>query len=323
MKSDDCSDNCSHNQQESGCCESSCHVDKTKIYRLKQKDGKHVLEHQLKYGCHVSVQGGLLNALENNSKLYCCQVYLGSRQSYSCSNINKQQKREIVEFFETGKQHLSSFYVHCPLVAYSNLTRQDVIERSRTVVERELATISDLPAACVLHIGKACGHKNGLAQVIENLNDLDIPRTTLNKSLLLETAAGQGTEIGRTWEELRHIYEGVDDGSKIGLCVDTQHIFAAGMSDLRSYEGLISLFDNIDDINSKSINLIHLNDSDKIYESRVDRHQNLGLGYIWSEAEHREALMHLLDRLAEESIDVILETPDDGVLADLALLRDK
>jgi deoxyribonuclease-4 len=176
------------------------------------------------------------------------------------------------------------------------------------MVSRELDVVAGLPAACVLHIGKV----GTIETVASHINDLmmsgHLPLSTSSRvpfHLLLEIAAGQGTELGRNWEEIRHLYEALDR-TRIGLCVDTQHAFASGMCKFETHEDVVKLFDMANYIAPKGISMIHLNDSARPFGSRVDRHAPLREGHIWSASD--EGLVALLDRAKEYGMDLITET---------------
>ncbi len=277
--------------------------------------------HPLRCGCHVQLQSTILKTMQNNSDLRTCQIYMGNSRSYKVRDIERSERAALYDYLTEGTQKLKSFYVHCPLVAYSNVSREDCLSNSDAVVEKILREIRTLPAAAVLHVGKACGCKNALGVVADHINGIDFPSNcyyTHQRQLLLETAAGQGTELGCNWEEIRHLYEALDH-KHVGLCADTQHLFASGMSDLRSYEGVVKFFDDVEAIDNNALQLIHLNDSKKQYKSRVDRHENIGEGEIWG--EDMKPLKYLLKRAKERDIDIILETPEPN--EDLAKLLRK
>jgi endonuclease IV len=125
--------------------------------------------------------------------------------------------------------------------------------------------------------------------------------------LLLENAAGQGTELGRNWEEIRHLYEALDH-TKIGICVDTQHAFASSMCSFQTHEDVVNLFDEASYITKQGISMIHLNDSTKQFKSNVDRHAPVSKGHMWY--KEQESFNTLLDFAYGNCIDLISETSD-------------
>ena len=232
----------------------------------------------------------------------CVQLYLAGETSYDCPTLTEEDRSTSLKYCE---QHDRTFYVHCPLVSFANLSNTDNVAKSRRVVAEELRQIRDLPGACVLHMGKV----GSIGMIAECLNDLSVSRGThprMPRQLLLECAAGRGSELGKTWEEIRHLFEAVDTNT-IGLCLDTQHLFASGMCRFDTAESVVRLFDAAEEVCPKSLALVHLNDSKKPFGSRVDRHESLGKGHIWSTSD--ESLKVLLARCREEKVDVVLETP--------------
>ena len=215
------------------------------------------------------------------------------------------------------------FFIHTHLA--SNLAKDDASNTLRSL-RQTLAAVKDLPAAAVLHIGKAVDQASegkrpdqeqrgkAIANVVKRLNSLQL---TTKPILLLENAAGQGREIGDTWEDIRKIKESLDVGG-IGFCLDTQHAFAAGLTDWKDYEETNRVFDKIEEI-GLPLGLVHLNDSAVKFESRVDRHASIGKGYIWN--KDTDSLIELLARCGEKEISIVLETPSSQ--NDLKYIYDK
>lgn len=282
-----------------------------------------VLDRHHRVGGNVNLQKTLLQTLTQkaSSCSHCVQFYLSSRQGYSVRKLDKEDIKKSKEYCE---KYGKSFYIHCPLIA--NLSKNpessdeketEILRNSWNAVSYEVQQMNGLPAGCVLHVGS----KGSIPNLVRNLNDFDVPRNThinQNKLLLLENAAGQGSSLGRDFEELRKIFEGIDKNT-IGFCLDTQHIFGAGVNRLNTHEDVVKLFDDIEAVTGNNPNVIHLNDSMKTFNSKVDRHENIGSGYIWS--ENKEGLRSLLDICYDQDVDCILETPDSS--RDLDLIRSK
>jgi deoxyribonuclease-4 len=199
-----------------------------------------------------------------------------------------------------------SFYIHSPVNL--NLSKPPTFKKigwHKKILAQELVQVCDMPAGCVLHIGKA---KDGgtLTNLCNNIESIGLIRDNNVPSLILENAAGQGTDLGVTIDEIRHIYEKLDY-NVIGLCIDTQHSFASGICDFRVPDKVNEFMDEIESIISHPIDLIHLNDSKKEFGSRVDRHETLCRGYIWQ--ADRSGLYTLINRCFDQSINMITETP--------------
>lgn len=258
-------------------------------------------------GPHISMRETLYTTIANNP-YYVGQIYIAGR------NITKQDKEAtIIHCQDTGQR----IYIHTHL--YNNLAKNDARNSIRNV-KHDLAIIKGLPGACVLHVGKACDqtpkgkkptclqHDEALTNIIHRLEELQ-PYYTLDDQplLLLENAAGQGTELGTTWDDFRKIAEAVGTHG-LGICLDTQHAFASGLSDFATYESANRLIDDAL-ATGFSLDLIHLNDSKVPFNARVDRHESIGQGYIWKDSI--ESLQELILRCAEEGRSIVTETPTE------------
>jgi len=264
-----------------------------------------VIDQHHRVGCNVPFQGTIMDTLCQpvSTGSHCIQFYLGPTNKYNCATVNSYDRQESIRYCD---KYGKSFYIHCP--NNTNLAREadnGILIGTRKIIQRELKQIRDMPASCIAHIGAVGTIQN----VVNNVNDLHIDRGThprAEKQFILENAAGAGTKLGRNWEELRHIFEGVDNNT-VGLCIDTQHIFGAGTNSLQTHEDIVKLFDKTNEVYGRNPDVIHLNDSKVEYGRRVDRHEGLRRGYIWSHSD--EGLKSLLNYCYDQDIDVILETP--------------
>ena len=263
-----------------------------------------VIDQHHRVGCTVPLLETVIDTLAQpvSQGSHCVQFYLGPSDKYTCTHINSYDRRESIKYCD---KYGKSFYVHCP--NNTNLARDEyhnILVGTTSIIQRELYEIREMPASCIVHIGA----KGTINNVVNNINNMNISRGThfrSEKQLLLENSAGEGTKLGHDWEELRHIFEGVDKNT-IGLCIDTQHIFGAGTNHLQDHENVIKLFDMAESIYGKP-DVIHLNDSLVPYGYKSDRHQGLRRGHIWYESD--EGLRSLLNYCYDTDIDVILETP--------------
>lgn len=258
-------------------------------------------------GC-VNLQSTLYDTISSQQNCECMQIFLGNPTTYECKKITKEDKKVT---FDYCLLHNKTFYVHAPFIA--NLSKPDS-KKSVNLIAKELDIIDGLPASCVVHIGKGPGAS--IENVAQNINQLKTAGH-LNSShhsrvpfhLLLENAAGQGSELGTNKEELRHLFEGLDS-TCVGLCIDTQHTYASGMCDFSSAESTVKLFDALDGVTTKGISMIHLNDSTKEFGAHVDRHAPLGEGFIWGRKENMPGLKELIRISKCYGLDLISETSD-------------
>ena len=178
-----------------------------------------------------------------------------------------------------------------------------VLQRTLNEALKYLKVKPTLKIGVVTHIGK--GEDATIEGVVEQIKRLVIPEGV---TLYLENAAGQGHELGVTLDELIEIFAELP--SKIKLCIDTQHAFAAGLFAWKGQEEIEDFFETLELYLPDRLKLIHLNDSKKTFGSRVDRHENLLNGYIWNHTGGSDDLKYLLDCLIKRKIPLILETPN-------------
>lgn len=292
-------------------------VSQTKAPIIKVLDSHH------RVGGNVELKKTMYETLTQKASTgsHCVQFFLGSRQGYKVRTLKNEDIQKSKEYCDKwGK----TFYIHCPLIA--NLSKDpatkdekdaSILKNSWRVVKSEVNQLNGLPASCVLHVGS----RGTIPHLIQNLNDFKVPRNTCisqNKLLCLENSAGSGTQMGRNFDELRKIYEGIDRNT-VGFCIDTQHIFGAGVNSLSTHEDIVKLFDDIESSYGQKPDVVHLNDSKVPFNKKVDRHENIGSGFIWNSSD--EGLRSLLDICYDKDIDCILETPDS--CKDLNLIRTK
>ena len=277
-------------------------------------------------GSTLPYQGSIYNTLRNgfNSmpRMHSIQFHLTSTcTSWDLPVVNDMDRKASTEYCVNSNHN---FYIHCPLQL--NLARNDSTGRRMfDMVQEHCNQLRSMPASSVLHIGN--GARGGtIYDVANNINDLNITTSNYNCNkypLLLENCAGQGNDLGCSWDEFRHLYEAVDR-TVIGLCVDTQHLFASGLCEFNDYWQVDKMWEDFESIVGK-ISLIHLNDSTVGFKGRVDRHENIGHGYIWGN-NNLESLNRLYTICKQNNVDMILETPtsNQGRMRDQqTLLRSK
>lgn len=277
-----------------------------------------ILEPDHRHGLTVPYMSTLYDTVSVSSfnPLKTVQMFLGGNnpKNYQCPHINVEDKRVT---FDYCLAHDTTFYIHCPL--FSNLAKSSSQGWHRSIVGQQLDIVAGLPAACVLHVGT----QGTVENVANNVNMLQTagrlplsPHKRVPFHLLLEISAGSGTQLGRNWEELRHLYEALDY-TRVGLCIDTQHAFASGMCTFDDHESVVKLFDAAHSIANKGVSMIHLNDSLVPYQSLKDRHAPLRQGHIW--ANNDESLKSLINLSRDYGLDLISETSNP--IADALLVQ--
>lgn len=260
----------------------------------------------LKIGSHVGMSGKdmFLNSAKEAAGYGAntFMVYTGAPQNTRRKEI---QELNIEAAHEYMKSHgIDSFIVHAPYIinlgnSVKPETYQLAVEFLAKEAERTLAMGSNL---LILHPGAhvGAGVEAGTAQIIKGLNEV---LTADSECLIaLETMAGKGSEIGKTFEELAAIYDGVVYNDKLRVCFDTCHTHDSGYDIVHDFDGVIDHFDKV--IGKDQIAVFHINDSKNICGASKDRHANIGDGEIGFDALYR--IVHHPDFL---EVPKILETP--------------
>lgn len=162
------------------------------------------------------------------------------------------------------------------------------------------------------HVGQ--GVEKGIEYIVSLLNEVIKEEQTT--TVLLETMAGKGSEVGRTFEEIRAIIDGVELDSHIGVCLDTCHVYDAGYDIVNDLDGVLKKFDEVIGLNR--LKAIHMNDSKNPFESHKDRHEKIGEGFIGT-----DTMEAVINHPLLQGIPVYLETPNelDGYQREIELLK--
>jgi len=263
-------------------------------------------------GAHISIAGGVFNVFERakNITANAIQIFTKSNNRW----FSKPYSAKEIEEFHRLRKEFQPFAVFAHDAYLINLCspNSEIEKKSIDAFIDELKRCDQLNLPYLVmhpgfHLGK--GEKWGLNKIVENFNYISNKNPDSKVKILLETTAGQGTNLGYKFEQLEYILDNVECKEKFGVCVDTCHIFAAGydISTESGYEKTINDFDKI--IGLERIKVFHLNDSKKPFGSRKDRHQHIGRGEIGL-----EAFRCLLNDKRFSEIPMVLETPkdDDG-----------
>jgi deoxyribonuclease-4 len=258
-------------------------------------------------GAHLSIAGGLHKAIESALALGCETVQLFTKNSNQWKG--KPLTAEEVQTFRTAARAAKLKYLTAHdsylinLAAPSEALYRKSIEAFREEVERaETLGLSYLVMHPGAHTGS--GEEAGLARVAAALDEVHAACAGYKVKVLLETTAGQGSALGFRFEHLARLLGLVKQPSRLGVCFDTCHVFAAGypLGQDDEYDATMDEFDRV--VGLKRIKVFHLNDSVKGLGSRVDRHAGIGLGQIGETAFRR-----LLNDPRFQKLPMILETP--------------
>ena len=260
----------------------------------------------LKLGSHVSMSGkSMLLGSAKEAESYGANTfmfYTGAPQNTKRKEISELNIDAAWNYM--NKKNISDIVVHAPyIINLGNTVKPETYELAVEFLAKEI----DRAAACksqtlILHPGAhvGAGVETGLQQVIKGLNEVLTKDTPLH--IALETMAGKGSELGRSFEELAAIYDGVVYSDKLRVCFDTCHTHDSGYDIRGNFDGVIDEFDHL--IGKDQIAVFHINDSKNPLGAAKDRHENFGKGYLGS-----DALMQVIRDSRFEAIPKILETP--------------
>jgi deoxyribonuclease-4 len=257
------------------------------------------------FGCHVSASGGMENGIVNGATLgvNTIQIHASPPQRWNSTPSPQGYEDKFNELRKTSG--IKKVFFHA--IYLINLASSDA--RQRNLSKQSLLHALDLMHringdGVIVHVGswKDYSHeKDGLMAATETLIEL-FEESKNNAPLLLEVAAGSGNVIGATLEQLATIAEGVEEDSRLGFALDTQHLWASGYDYANNLNDFISKCDQV--LGLSRIKAIHLNDSKTPHASKKDRHENLGEGLIGA-----EALKGFFNHPQLANIPFILETP--------------
>ena len=228
-------------------------------------------------------------------------------------------EKDVEKFLNFAKEHeFGKIVAHAPYTMNLCAAKEDVRSFSKEMLLDDLKRMEYTPYNYYnfhpgSHVGQ--GAEKGIALIAEALNEALKPEQTT--TVLLETMAGKGTEVGRTFEELREILDRVELNDKMGVCLDTCHVWGGGYDIVNDLDDVLNEFDRV--IGLDRLKAVHFNDSMNDCGSHKDRHAKIGEGKIGAEAMRRVALHPLL-----EGRPFILETPndDEGYRREIQMVRE-
>jgi deoxyribonuclease IV len=271
-------------------------------------------------GAHMSIAGGVYNAVLYGEKATCdtIQIFTKSSNQWRAKPLLDE---DIKRFFD--EQKTTGVNVACAHNSYLiNLASPNdelydkSIESMKVELERcETLKIPNLVIHPGSHVGS--GEDNGLKRIAEAVNRLFDATPNGKTNICLESTAGQGTNLGSKFEHLARIIDMVDNKSRMGICLDSCHMFTAGypMADEKEYKATMKEFDEI--LGIKMLKVFHLNDSKKPLGSKKDRHEHIGEGEMGL-----EPFRNIMNDRRLNKVPKILETPKgDGLKEDIVNLK--
>ena len=267
----------------------------------------------MKLGVHVSIAGSIDLSIDRARSLglNTFQIFTRNPRGWKFSDLKESN---IVNFKnKILSENISTVVCHMPYLPNLSSPKEDVHNMSIDAMSSELERCNTLGIEYVVtHIGShlGTGLEKGLDRVVKACNAA-LSNSSNNTMIILENTAGTKNNVGSKFDELKYIFDNVNDKSRIGFCFDTCHAFAAGydLSTSKSVIDTLKKFDQI--IGLKYLKVVHLNDSKGELGNGLDRHQHIGRGFI-GENGFRE----LLKNSTIKQLPLILETPIDETFDD-------
>ncbi|MDE6627630.1 MAG: deoxyribonuclease IV [Lachnospiraceae bacterium] len=260
----------------------------------------------MKLGCHVGMSGkemmlgSVKDAVRFGANTF--MLYTGAPQNTKRKAITELRIDEAQALMK--KHGIEEFVVHAPyIINLANVVKPETFEIAVEFLALELERTQAMGSATlVLHPGSHVGEgvEKGVEQIARGINAVLTKDTKVH--IALETMAGKGSEIGRSFEELAMIYDRVVYNDKLRVCFDTCHVSDAGYDIIDNFDGVMEHFDKV--IGKNQIAVFHMNDSKNAAGAGKDRHENFGFGYIGF-----DALMYIMEHKDFMDVPKILESP--------------
>lgn len=273
----------------------------------------------LKIGCHLSSSKGYeamgKAALSIGANTF--QFFTRNPRGGKAKEINPTDVTKYLQL--AANNHIGHLLAHAPYTLNAASADESLREFAKNTMADDLQRMEFTPGNCYnfhpgSHVGQ--GMEIGIQYIANMLNSILTPEQ--NTTVLLETMAGKGSEIGRTFEELREIMDRVILKEKIGICLDTCHVWDGGYDIVNDLDGVLQKFDSV--IGLSNLKAIHLNDSMNPLGAHKDRHAKIGEGMIGL-----EAITRIINHPELKHLPFYLETPNelDGYAREIEILRER
>jgi len=272
----------------------------------------------MKYiGCHLSVTKGYHNmgkvAISIDANTF--QFFTRNPRGGSSKKLDLVDVENLKNLMQT--HNFGPIMAHAPYTLNPCSADERVRDFAFNVFSEDLIKLESLPGTLYnfhpgSHVGQ--GIEDGIEMIANLLNQ--VIRKTQSTIVLLETMSGKGSEVGSRFEELHAIIEKIEHREKIGVCLDTCHVYDAGYDIVNDLDGVLHAFDRT--IGLEKLFAIHLNDTKNPFSSHKDRHEKIGQGYLGL-----EAIQRIINHPKLNHLPFYLETPNEieGYASEIALLR--
>lgn len=271
----------------------------------------------LNIGCHLSASKGYYNMGKEAVSIGANTFQFFTRNPRG-GKAKEVDIKDVEKFLNLAKENnFCKILAHAPYTINVCSADENIRKFGIDTMKDDLKNLEFVPGNMYnfhpgSHVGQ--GEEIGIKLIIEALND--VLNENQQTTVLLETMAGKGTEVGKTFEQLKQIIDGVDLKDKLGVCLDTCHVYDAGYDIVNDLDGVLNKFDTI--IGLDKLKAIHLNDDKNPFGSHKDRHEKIGEGSIGIEAFEK-----IINHPKLRNLLFYLETPNelDGYAKEIALLK--
>ncbi len=270
-----------------------------------------------KIGCHLSASKGYEHMAKEIVSIggNTFQFFTRNPRGGKAKDIDQ---KDIEKYHAFAKENgIDVILAHAPYTLNACSADEKIRQFAHDTMEDDLRRMEYTPNSLYnfhpgSHVGQ--GVEKGIEYIVSLLNEVIKGEQTT--TVLLETMAGKGSEVGRTFEEIRAIIDGVELDSHIGVCLDTCHVYDAGYDIVNDLDGVLKKFDEVIGLNR--LKAIHMNDSKNPFESHKDRHEKIGEGFIGT-----DTMEAVINHPLLQGIPVYLETPNelDGYQREIELLK--
>lgn len=270
-----------------------------------------------KIGCHLSSSKGYVAMGKEAVKIGAntFQFFTRNPRGGAAKPLDEKDMEGYVEF---AREHgLGTILAHAPYTLNAAAAKEDLREFAFQVMKDDLYRLSFIPGSMYnFHPGSHVkqGVEVGIQLIADHLNK--VLEYNVNTTVLLETMAGKGSEIGRSFEEIQAVIEKTERKDMLGVCLDTCHVYDGGYDIVGNLDGVLKEFDQV--IGLDRLKAVHLNDSKNPFASHKDRHEKIGEGSIGLEATER-----IINHPQLHELPFYLETPNEleGYAREIALLK--
>lgn len=273
----------------------------------------------LTIGCHLSSSKGYLAMGKTAVSIHANTFQYFTRNPRG-TKAKALDQEDIAAFLTYAQEHrITDILAHAPYTLNAASADPHLRELARDIMADDLNRLESLPDSCYnfhpgSHVGQ--GAETGISHIAHMLNQILKPE--LHTTVLLETMAGKGSEIGREFEELREILDRVELSDHMGVCLDTCHVWDGGYDIVSRLDEVLNRFDRV--IGLSRLKAVHLNDSLNPLGAHKDRHARIGEGHIGL-----EAMVRIINHPALRNLPFYLETPNEleGYGKEIALLKSR